>query len=250
MSGDKMRIQKGWSDLPGRQAGTGYEREQVDYSKEANRKADTGKTRYDLIPAEPLELLAQVYTFGAAKYADRGWEQGIKWSRIFAAIMRHLWAWFKGEDKDPESGLPHPVHAAWGCFALLEFGRTHKELDDRPKPEGMLEVPLLAKTYGQPNEERLAKKVTSLDILSERIKEMSHVPMKWEEFQKNILTKEFREQEQGAVQMDLFKDAPKQEEAWPSYDAQVHGIPGQVVLNPAHQREPQRPLHFGLPTRQ
>lgn len=50
--------------------------------------------------------------------------------------MRHLWAWWRGEDTDPESGLSHAAHAAWGCFALLEYARTHPELDDRPGRDG------------------------------------------------------------------------------------------------------------------
>lgn len=95
-------------------------------------KYDTGKPRYDLIPAEPLEALAQVYTMGASKYADRNWEKGLKWSRVFAAIMRHLWAFWRGEETDKESGLPHVIHAAWGCFALAEFMATKRTFDDRP----------------------------------------------------------------------------------------------------------------------
>lgn len=99
------------------------------------RKDDQTKERYDLIPAMPLHELAKVYSGGAVKYTDRNWEKGIKWGRIFAAIMRHLWAFWRGEDTDPESGLHHAAHAAWGCFALIEYSRTHQELDDRPKGE-------------------------------------------------------------------------------------------------------------------
>ena len=106
-------------------------------------KYDGDKERYDLIPAGPLNTLAQVYTMGAKKYDDRNWEKGIKWGRIFAAIMRHLWAFWRGEDLDQESGLPHPVHAAWGCFTLLEYMRTHPELDDRPK-KAEIRVPTVA----------------------------------------------------------------------------------------------------------
>ena len=75
-------------------------------------KSDANKARYDLIPATPLDLLARIYTMGAKKYADRNWEKGMAWGRVFAAIMRHLWAFWRGEDLDPESGLPHPAHAA------------------------------------------------------------------------------------------------------------------------------------------
>ena len=94
-------------------------------------KFDEGKTRYDLIPAYSLHMLAEVYTFGARKYADNNWRKGLKWSRVFGAAMRHLWAFWKGEDTDPESGLPHLCHAAWCVFTLLDYTQSRKELDDR-----------------------------------------------------------------------------------------------------------------------
>lgn len=89
--------------------------------------------RYDLIPAEPLELLAQHFGRGAEKYTVRNWERGYVWSLSFAALMRHAWAYWRGEDIDAETGSPHMVAVAWHALALLEFGRTHQELDDRPK---------------------------------------------------------------------------------------------------------------------
>lgn len=96
-------------------------------------KYDKDKARYDLIPPHVLDALADVYTMGAVKYADRNWEKGMAWGRIFSAINRHLWAFWSGEDIDKESGLPHTVHAAWGCFALTEYLRTRRAFDDRPK---------------------------------------------------------------------------------------------------------------------
>ena len=119
-------------------------------------KYDGEKARFDLIPARPLLDLAQVYTMGAKKYDDRNWEKGIKWGRIFAAIMRHMWAFWRGEDTDPESGLPHVVHAAWGCFTLLEYRHTHPELDDRAVSE---EPPLdLSKILATEEEARQSPK--------------------------------------------------------------------------------------------
>ncbi|MDQ5987796.1 MAG: hypothetical protein CSYNP_03542 [Syntrophus sp. SKADARSKE-3] len=57
-----------------------------------DRKQDTGKLRYDLVPPGPIEWLANVYTWSVVKYPARSWEKGISWSRIFGAAMRHLWA--------------------------------------------------------------------------------------------------------------------------------------------------------------
>jgi len=97
------------------------------------RKDDIGKLRYDLIPPGPLSELAKVYTIGAAKYDDRNWENGIKWGRIFGAMMRHAWAWWGGEIHDPKDGQHHLASVAWCALALMEFERTKVDFDDRRK---------------------------------------------------------------------------------------------------------------------
>lgn len=96
-------------------------------------KLDEGKLRYDLFPPHALATLVQVYTMGAKKYDDFNWARGMRWGRVFAAAMRHAWAWARGEDLDPESGLPHLAHAAWSLITLLEFGRMKVGTDDRFK---------------------------------------------------------------------------------------------------------------------
>ncbi len=96
-------------------------------------KYDDGKPRYALIPATPLEELAKIYTYGAIKYEENNWKKGMKWSRTFSAIMRHCWDFWRGETFDPETGLHHMAHAAFGCFALIEYQTTQKKFDDRPK---------------------------------------------------------------------------------------------------------------------
>jgi len=95
-------------------------------------KFDNDKERFDLLPSAPLIKLAQIYTFGAKKYDDRNMEKGMKWGRVFAAIMRHLWKWWGGEENDQESGMSHLAHAAWGCFTLLDYTERRREFDDRP----------------------------------------------------------------------------------------------------------------------
>lgn len=95
-------------------------------------KYDEKKLRFDLIPPRPMQALAEIYTYGAAKYAPRNWEHGIEYSRIYAAVQRHLHAYWSGQTLDEESALPHLAHAMWGLTALLEFEFTHPELDDRP----------------------------------------------------------------------------------------------------------------------
>ena len=96
------------------------------------RKDDSGKARYDLIPPEFLEAVAQVLAFGATKYGERNWEKGMTWGRPFAAMMRHLWAWWRGEKADPETGFSHLWHAACCIAFLIAFEERGKGTDDRP----------------------------------------------------------------------------------------------------------------------
>lgn len=96
-------------------------------------KHDTDKLRFDLIPVRPLQELARVFTIGAKKYADRNWEQGLNYGRVYAALQRHAVAWWGGETHDPVDGQHHLASVAWCALALMEFEATHPELDDRPK---------------------------------------------------------------------------------------------------------------------
>lgn len=101
-------------------------------------KFDGSKPRLDLLDPDALEGLAKVLTFGAQKYAANNWRGGFKYGRTIAALLRHLQALQRGEDIDPESGLPHIDHI--GCnWMFLSFFMKHPELyqdnDDRWKPE-------------------------------------------------------------------------------------------------------------------
>jgi hypothetical protein len=97
-------------------------------------KHDSGKPGMNLLSREALEQIALVMDFGKDKYAAHNWRKGFAWSRPLSAALRHIMAFNDGEDKDPESGLSHLAHAACCIMFLLEFEKTHKELDDRWKP--------------------------------------------------------------------------------------------------------------------
>ena len=94
-------------------------------------KDDNTKTRYDLLPPELLEETAKVLTFGAQKYSAHNWAQGASWSRYFSAMMRHMWAWWRGEDNDPETGFSHLAHAACCLSFLIAYQRRGLGEDDR-----------------------------------------------------------------------------------------------------------------------
>jgi len=96
-------------------------------------KYDQDKPPLDLLSRVALEETAKVMAFGAKKYAAHNWRKGFDWNRPLAAAMRHIQAFNDGEDKDPESGLSHLAHAACCIMFLLEFEKTHPELDNRYK---------------------------------------------------------------------------------------------------------------------
>lgn len=94
-------------------------------------KYDEGKARYDLLPPDSLEELVKVFTIGAKKYEDRNWEKGMAWGRVFAAMMRHAWAWWRGETLDPENGQHHLASVAWCAIVLLAYDMRKIGTDTR-----------------------------------------------------------------------------------------------------------------------
>jgi hypothetical protein len=99
---------------------------------ETGGEKGTKLARYDLIPAGPLLQLAEHYGIGAAKYEPNNWRRGYAWSLSFAALQRHAWAFWNGEDNDPETQSHHMAAVAFHAFALIEFGGTDTGTDDRP----------------------------------------------------------------------------------------------------------------------
>lgn len=97
-------------------------------------KFDTDKLPLHLLSTEAMNQTAAVLAFGAKKYAEHNWRKGFAWSRPLSAAMRHITAFNAGENKDPESGLSHLAHAACCIMFLLEFEKTHQQLDDRYTP--------------------------------------------------------------------------------------------------------------------
>jgi hypothetical protein len=91
--------------------------------------------RFDLIPWVPMYEVAKLYGKGAEKYSERNWEKGYDWSLSYAAAMRHITQFWNGESHDEETGCHHLSSVIFHCLAMMEFERTHPELDNRPKDQ-------------------------------------------------------------------------------------------------------------------
>ena len=92
---------------------------------------NSGKVRFDLVPHEAEEALAEHYGRGAMKYPGRNWENGMPWMGVAASLRRHLNKWLAGEDYDEETGGHHMIAVAWNAIALFTYFVRGLGTDDR-----------------------------------------------------------------------------------------------------------------------
>lgn len=90
------------------------------------------KPDFSLIPLGTLEDEARVWMHGRQKYSAWNWAKGMPWSVPYACALRHLAAWQRGENNDPESGLPHLAHVMCNIRMLTLYAQTYPAGDDRP----------------------------------------------------------------------------------------------------------------------
>lgn len=97
-------------------------------------KKDTGKPQFELLPIDLLAETNTVLQFGAKKYGVNNWRhtKDMRLSRCYNALLRHMIAWWFGEDTDKETGLSHLSHAMCNILFLMYHFKYNKESDDRP----------------------------------------------------------------------------------------------------------------------
>lgn len=100
-------------------------------------KFDQHKPDWSLMPFEAVEEINKVLEFGAKKYAAHNWCEGpgFKYTRVLNSLLRHVFAFLRGEDNDPESGLSHMAHAGCNVLFILYYikHKNRYKLDDRFK---------------------------------------------------------------------------------------------------------------------
>jgi hypothetical protein len=93
-----------------------------------NLKFDNGKPRCDLVPAEIIEAIGAVRTYGVQKYGKEYSYRDVEPKRYRAALMRHICSWLKNpHGKDEESGLPHVWHIACNVAFLIELDKEKND---------------------------------------------------------------------------------------------------------------------------
>jgi len=98
-------------------------------TKEVGNKLDAGKPMLSLIPKEAMWGMANAFTYGAKKYSAHNFKQGIAYSRLADAALRHITAYMDGENIDEESGNCHLDHAL-ASLAMLKYMSVNKQSED------------------------------------------------------------------------------------------------------------------------
>ena len=136
---DNKDIYKFWTSGPIAPVFKPTESATIDFSKidpvTPAIKHDDGKPDWSLVPFESLEGMVKVLEFGAKKYDNWNWtaDGGFQYTRVLRSCLRHLFAWSRGEDLDPESGLSHIHHAMCNLLFISHYIGNKKKYskDDR-----------------------------------------------------------------------------------------------------------------------
>jgi Domain of unknown function (DUF5664) len=118
-------------------AGQPNNRDQGPYP-DNNPKTAVGAKKLPLesVPPSAIHALAEAFADGAKKYGPYNWrEKTISSSVYYGACLRHITAWWDGEDIAEDSGIHH-LHHAMACLAMLVDGKSVGKLNDNRPPKG------------------------------------------------------------------------------------------------------------------
>lgn len=96
------------------------------------------KAQVERLCFSALEEISKVHTYGDEKYGTANWKHGQPASVVMGSLLRHLFAWYRGEDIDDKqngSGLNHLLHVAWNSiflvFMFVRHPKRFEKMDDR-----------------------------------------------------------------------------------------------------------------------
>lgn len=105
-------------------------------SDPTNPKDRLGVKKVPLHLVPPASVIYEALAFGqgAEKYGAYNWrEKEVRATVYISAALRHIYAWFDGEENDHQSGLPHLGHAKACLGVIIDALETGNLADDRPQ---------------------------------------------------------------------------------------------------------------------
>lgn len=103
--------------------------------KETNPKMAIGVSKIPMscVPTQVVQEIALGMMEGGLKYGRHNYRlAGCRTSVYYDAAMRHLMAFWEGQDVDPDSGLPHVSKAMASLAVLRDCQIAGNAIDDRP----------------------------------------------------------------------------------------------------------------------
>lgn len=110
---------------------------------DTNPKTAVGLTKPSLraIPPAALLHLGRAMSNGEGKYGLFNWrEHAVSSSVYYDAAMRHLLAWWDGENEAADSGVHHLAHVMACCAIVLDAHASGKLNDNRGLPGAFPEL--------------------------------------------------------------------------------------------------------------
>ncbi|MCK9569081.1 DUF5664 domain-containing protein [Candidatus Pacearchaeota archaeon] len=104
-------------------------------TKPTNPKDAVGSQKVPMhtVPLRVLLEMGLGMLDGGCKYGTHNYrEAGVRGSVYFDAACRHLFAWWEGEEIDPDSGIHHIVKAMTTLAVLRDSQHMGNWVDDRP----------------------------------------------------------------------------------------------------------------------
>lgn len=104
-------------------------------SKDTNPKdiVGTRKAPLSTVSAPVMAEIGVAMLEGALKYGRHNYRaMGVRGSVYYDATLRHLMAWWEGEDIDPDSGMSHITKAMASLCVLRDSMINENWADDRP----------------------------------------------------------------------------------------------------------------------
>jgi hypothetical protein len=128
--------------------------------KASNPKQAFGDKKAPLstVSAPVMYELGLAMLEGALKYGKHNYRAvGVRYSTYFDAALRHMMAWWEGEDIDPDSGLHHLVKCMACCAVMRDsiiLGNANDDRPPRPPADWLRELnaraEALVKKYPEP----------------------------------------------------------------------------------------------------
>lgn len=87
-----------------------------------------------LVPATAIVGMATAFMEGALKYGRFNWRvKGVRASVYVAALLRHIFKWYNGQNQDVDTRVHH-IDNAMACLAIIRDATVYGRITDDRAP--------------------------------------------------------------------------------------------------------------------